>query len=816
MFKKKFIAKTESTFERYAPDVNLGLSSRDVEIRESVGATNSSPRKYSKSYLSIFCNNILTVFNLLGLIVLVALLCVKAPISNFFFVLFYIANISIGIIQEIRAKLTIEKLSLLAKKEVSVIRDGKKIKISSEKIVLDDIILLELGDQIPTDSILVQGSIKVNESLLTGESVPIRKNEGDVILAGSYITSGSCIVKAEKVGKDNYVQILSAKAKQYKKPNSEIMRSISLVIRVIGFLIVPLATAFMTKSMVIFKTSITEAILGTSTVVIGMIPSGMFLLVSVALAVGIIKLARQHTLVQDLYSLEMLARVDTICFDKTGTITDGKMCVTKILPLNDTSADEINSIISSMNYALNDTNSTAIALENHFGKEEKLPAKTKLNFSSDTKYSAVTFENCTYVLGAPEFVLDREKFSLISQNVLEYAHKGYRVLLLAKSSTPIDNDNIPKDLENVCLIIIADNVRSDACETVAWFKKNNVAIKVISGDNPITVSEVSKRVGIDNAEKFISLEGLSDQEVYDVANDYTVFGRVSPEQKAILIRALKDAGHVTAMTGDGVNDILALKEADCAISVASGSEAARNVSHLVLLKDNFNSMPKVVCEGRRVINNIERSSSLFLMKTFFTLFMSIIALTIPYMKTYPFKLPHMLLLEIFIIGLPSFFLSLQPNESIVQGKFIYEIFKKSFPGAVSMILNVIAIEILKIIFYNYPDQIFTTLSVAAITISGAFNLYLHCRPFNTYRTVLFTSSLFIVVTVLVFAIFEGLPLLELMPLGSFRNMPNPTIILGIMILANIPIGILMEKLFNRFNFDKMTKKIFTDNEKKSK
>ena len=593
------------TTERFSPSSGEGLSSVQVKSRLEDGLVNISSQKYSKSYLSIFASNIFTVFNLLGLIVFISLLCVGAGLFDFVFVLVYIANFSIGIIQEIRAKKCIEKLSLVAQKNVKAIRDGKEVEITATDIVLDDILKLGIGNQIPTDCIVTDGVIEVNESLLTGESVPIKKQAGDPLFAGSFIVAGRCIARADKVGKDNYVEQLSAKAKKYRKPRSELMSSLRFFIKAVAIVIVPMAAAYMIKSVVIVKESVPEAVRRTSAVVIGMIPSGMFLLTSLALAVGIIKLARQNTLVQDLYSLEMLARVDTICFDKTGTITDGKMTFVEeiIIKPHDTSTEDI---ISSMLCELKDNNQTAIALYEKFGDDGKFTATAALPFNSARKLSAVTFDNKgTFAFGAPEFVLSTEEYDGIKPLVEKQTQKGLRVLVLAHSHDCINEDKIPKDFSAISLLLIADNVREDATETVAWFKENDVAIKVISGDNPITVSEVSKRVGIDDAENFISLDGLSDDEVYNAADKYTVFGRVSPDQKAILIKSLKDKGHTTAMTGDGVNDIIALKEADCAISVASGSEAARNVAHLVLMDDNFNHMPQVVHEGRRVINNVQ-------------------------------------------------------------------------------------------------------------------------------------------------------------------------------------------------------------------
>ncbi len=800
--------------ERYSPSVTDGLSSKIVELRKKQGLTNHTRKKYSKSYLSIFSTNVCTFFNLLGLICFIALLLVKANLSQFFFVLFYVANISIGIIQEIRAKKCIDKLSILTDKGTKVIRDGQTLEISSTEIVLDDIIVLGIGNQVPTDCEIVEGDIEVNESLLTGESVPIKKSIGDKLLAGSFITTGICKAKAVCVGSENYVEKLSQKAKQYKKPSSEIMNSLKAIIKVIGFVIVPLATAFMLKSLLITKASISEAVIGNSSVIIGMIPAGMFLLTSMALAVGIIKLAKHNTLVQDLYSLEMLARVDTICFDKTGTITDGKMTVSEVVSINEQNLST-NDIISSMLNALKDNNQTAIALYNYFGENLVLKPISTLPFNSTRKLSAVSFEsNGTYAFGAPEFVLCQDEYKKIENKVNEYASKGLRVLALVHSDSHIQNQTLPNDFSIVSLILIVDNIRDDAISTIKWFKDNGVDIKVISGDNPITVAEVSRRVGIENADKYISLEGMSDEDVYKIANDYTVFGRVSPEQKAILVNAIKGAGHTVAMTGDGVNDILALKESDCAITVATGSDAARNVSHLVLMDNNFSSMPKVVYEGRRVINNVQSSASLFFMKTLFTFFMGIITLCLPYLNTYPFIPSQMIILECFVIGIPAFFLSFQPNDSKVEGRFISQIIKNSLPGAILMIFSVILIEVIKLCLGNYvngvyagmfSEQTYTTMQVFAIFASGLINLFMACKPLNLFRIILFALNALIISAVIVISIICGLEFLGFEAMSPLREYISHLLILAGIILIDIPISKVIKKLFDKINFDKLIK-----------
>ncbi len=804
LMKENNLTAKDLNFEPFSPDIENGLSADQVQKRKEQGLINHVSKKYSKSYLSIFLGNFCTFFNLLGLIVTVALISINAPLSSFFFVAIYLANIAIGILQEIRAKICIDKLSIMSDKKVKVVRFGNLTEISPNEIVLDEIIYLGLGVQIPTDSQIVSGEVEVNESLLTGESVPVKKRAGDQLFAGSFIVAGNCYAKATSVGADNYVEKLSAKAKKYKKPNSELMGSLHTIIKIIGIIIVPFAVAFMLKAMLISNASYQLAVKGTSSIVIGMIPSGMFLLTSMALAVGVIKLSRHNTLVQDLYSLEMLARVDTICFDKTGTITDGKMNVKELVPLTELPTSTISNAISSMLYALKDDNQTAIAMQEFFGDKKFFEQKKALPFNSKRKMSCVEFDNGeTFAFGAPEFVLDDKNYLSVKDKVDNFAKMGLRVLVVAKSISLILNDTPPCDFTPVALIVIEDNVRSDAIETIKWFKENNVAIKVISGDNPITVSEVSKRVGIVGAENYISLENLTDEEVFEVANKYTVFGRVSPEQKAILVKSLKSAGHVTAMTGDGVNDILALKEADCAITVASGSDAARNVSHLVLLDNNFNSMPKVVYEGRRVINNVQSSASLFLMKTLFNMFMAIIMLVLPHFPTSPFETQQMILLEVLVIGLPSFFLSLQPNDSLVKGRFITYVFSKSIPSALLILLSVLTVDWYALACgSNLMFNPYTSMGIYALTCSGVVNLFFICKPFNRYRTVLFFVCSLGVLIVCIIGMFFGLNVLSLAPIGSISTNWDKLILIVALIVINVPLYLILTKLFSKIKFNK--------------
>lgn len=782
---KKVKPHGEDAVERFTPELDVGLTKDQIDTRFEQGLYNLTGKKYSKSLVNIFIENIFTFFNLLCVFAMIALIYSGASITNYLFVVIFMANIVIGIVQEIRAKLQIDKLSVLASANVKVMRYGTFMEIPVSEVVLDDVLHLETGNQVPADCLVADGVVEVNESLLTGESVSIKKIAGDPIYAGSFISSGSCRARVEKVGKSTYVNSLTSQAKKYKKPNSEIMKSISTFVRVIGVMIVPIAImmfwtnwrkigavydfslrdletwtgeAIITAEGVMnARACLNEAIQKTCAIIVGMIPSGMMLLTSVALAVGVVRLAKKNTLVQDLYSLEMLARVDVLCLDKTGTITDGRMKVHGYQIVQDESLPDgyipysVDEVISSMLAALPDNNQTSIALFNYFGHSTTLHAEKILPFSSKRKYSAVTFEDPgTFALGAPEFVFSSVP-SYLERLVSEYALKGLRVLVLAYSPDPIEEDAIPEDMTPFALIAIEDNIREDAISSIRWFKENGVAVKVISGDNAMTVAEVARRAGVENADKYISLEGLTDTEVETVAHEYTVFGRVTPEQKRLLVRALKTSGKTVAMTGDGVNDLLALKEADCAISVASGAEAARNVSHLVLMDNNFNSMPSIVYEGRRVINNIENSASLYLMKTLLITCLALFCLISQ--QSYFFTTQNMMLFEMFVSGLPSFILSLQPNSKKVEGKFFSYVISHSIPQAFTMFLCVLGVYLsYSIPSFNaaiYPPETgaveWQAMMVLVMTLSGIVMLYQICKPLNVLRGALIVTVFLICV-----------------------------------------------------------------------
>ena len=734
--KKQEEVKKPTRIRRIKTDINHGLSTEQVEERVNKGHTNQTPNQSVKTYKKIILENTFSFFNVLCIAVAISLICVGAW-NQCLFMVIILANIAIGIIQEIKAKKTIEKLSLLTAPAVKVLRDGVEQTITTDEVVIDDIILLSNGKQIVADSTVVDGTIEVNESMLTGESLPIKKKVGDTIYAGSFVVSGNCKSRVDKVGQNNYIQQLAAKAKQYKRPKSELFISLKNIIKVIGFIIIPVAVLTFINTYSQSK-DVVDTVTKTAGSIVGMIPAGMFLLCSVALSVSVIKLARRQALVQDLYCVEMLARVNVLCLDKTGTITDGTMKVYNCIQLNNTPFT-LKRIMGSMLSALGDNNQTSQALINYFGYNKELKPTATLPFSSSRKLSAVTFENAgTYIMGAPEFVIPNCQDEKVNNLVEQYSKDGYRVLLLAHSDNAIAKDNVPQEKTPIALLILEDRIRDDAISTIAWFKNNGVKVKIISGDNPLTVAEIAKRVGVENTENFINLEGLNEKQVIAAATKYTVFGRVTPEQKAVLIKTLKSAGNTVAMTGDGVNDILALKEADCSIAMASGSEAVRSVSHMVLLNSDFGSMPATVIEGRRVINNVQKSSALFFMKTIFVIAFSIICLIIR--QEYPLRTNQMLLLETFVIGIPSFFLAFLPNDKPISGKFIYNLIRNALPGAITLILNVSAIYL----FVHLTEggcatqtELLSTMCTLTLTFTGLGLLMRLCKPWTPFTCVLF-------------------------------------------------------------------------------
>ena len=759
--KKKPEPIVQKRVKRVKADYQTGLTDDQVQERIMKGQTNATPNTNVKTIRSIITQNLFTFFNILCFLIAIALIVVniiyKQSWSNILFMAIIVINIVIGIVQEIRAKSTIEKLSLLTAPVVKVLRDGAEVNVSTDDVVIDDIVVLSTGKQIVADCIVVEGNIEVNESVLTGESLPIKKKVGDTLLAGSFVVSGHCHARVDKVGVNNYLNQLAQAAKKYRKPKSELFSSLKLIIKVIGLLIIPI-TILMFLNTFGQNNSILEAINTTAGSSIGMIPAGMFLLCSVSLTVSVIKLARKKALVQDLYCVEMLARVNVLCLDKTGTITDGTMKVFNCLQLTNTN-QTIKRIMGSMLSALGDNNQTSQALINYFGYNKEMTPIITIPFSSSRKLSAVTFDgNGTYIMGAPEFVMPNMHDEKLKAMIEQYAKDGYRTLLLAHSEKSISKDTLPENREAIAIIILEDHIREDAEKTIAWFKDNGVKVKIISGDNPLTVSEIARRVGVDGTDEFISLDGLNEKQVIAAANKYTVFGRVTPDQKALLIKTIKSAGNTVAMTGDGVNDILALKEADCSIAMASGNEAVRSVSHMVLMNSDFSSMPDTVVEGRKVINNVQKASSLFFMKTLFSIIFSIVVIVLS--QPYAFTTSRTLLFEWFVIGIPSFILAFLPNDKPIEGKFIYNLIKNALPGALTLVLNVGAVYLFNYLVYGTISEnieLVATMSTIILTLTGLAMLYRLCKPFNGITSFLFISMITLcIISLLCWPTFFGL------------------------------------------------------------
>lgn len=710
---------------------DTGLSQPEAERRASEGLLNKDCTAQSKSVIQIIKDNICTLFNLINIVIAIAILCVGSY-KNLLFMGIVISNIFIGIIQEIRAKITVDKLSLVAKSSVKVLRDGKITKISSEQVVLGDIVVLEHGDQIPADSVVVFGECETDESFITGEADAVEKISGDKLYAGSFVVSGSCRAEVEKVGDGNYISSISNDVRYFKKSHSEIMATLKKIIKYISIFIIPIGILLFISQYTRLELTLDSVIVKVSAALIGMIPEGLMLLTSTVLAVAVIRLSRKKVLTQDLYCIETLARVDTLCLDKTGTITEGKMEACGIVPIGETCESAVIKMLEMITGALSDTNQTFTALYESYYKHP-YKADITVPFDSRRKWSGAYFrESGSLIIGAAEFVTDISESDKLKLNELS---KSYRVLLLAHSDKPFNLKQKPESLNPVAFVLIRDKIRVSAPETIKFFKEQGVCLKVISGDNPATVSEIAKRAGIDNYDKFIDCTGIGDGELSGLAEDYTVFGRVTPKQKKIIINSLKNNGHTVAMTGDGVNDVMALKEADCAVAMASGSEAARNVSELVLLNSDFSSMPLIVAHGRRTINNIQRSASLFLTKTIYSCLFSLLFIILP--LPYPFEPIHLSLLSSLTIGIPSFILALEPNYSRISGNFLRNILKNSLPGGLAIVISVITSSALCSIL-GFPVNINSTICVY-VTAAASFSvLFGVCQPMNKMRLILFT------------------------------------------------------------------------------
>ena len=722
--------------ERFEPDYASGLSDLQIAQRVRQGLVNGEEDIKTKSISQIVRDNIVTFFNILNCI-LAALVISVGSFKNLLFMGVIISNTLIGIIQEIRAKKTIDSLSLITAPKVRAVRAGRECDVPVAGLVLDDVIALSSGNQVPADCIVLEGRCEADESLLTGESDPIEKEPGDMLLSGSFLVSGKCRGRVEHIGAENYAAKITASAKYMKKPNSEIMTWTNRIIKWIGFCIIPIGIALFYKQVFVSNQAYDKAVVSTVAALIGMIPEGLVLLTSVVLAVGVIRLSRHKALVQELSAIETLARVDTLCLDKTGTITEGCMQVDGVVPLGGTDPEKAKNILAALSSALDDGTPTMNAVKNAFAKPPAWVCDKQVAFSSARKWSGASFGNAgSYVLGAGEFIL-RERFDEIRPQTEKHAKLGKRVLLLAKV-TQLSDDGFPiEKVVPLALVLLSDKIRKSARKTLEYFSSQGVTLKVISGDNPATVSRIAERAGLKSAGNYVDATTLkTDAELQAAAERYTVFGRVTPTQKLGLVKALKAKKHTVAMTGDGVNDVPALKESDCSIAMASGSDAARTVSNVVLLDSDFASMPRIVNEGRRCINNLQRSATLFLVKAVFSALSAVLFI---FLKcNYPFQPIQFTLINAVSIGIPSFFLALEPNRERIRGKFSHNVMRNSLPGALTLTFNIVALSLIST-FLSFSDPEISTLAVLLTGYTELLVLFKVCFPFTKAHTVLLVS-----------------------------------------------------------------------------
>lgn len=752
-------------------NIPFGLSVEEVNLRKENKQVNVSKHSNLKSPWKIIQTNVFTFFNMLLAIIALLLLSIGSY-KNLWFMVIALLNTVIGLIQEFKARATIKNLSLISDAKVTVVRQGIEHDIDVEDVVLNDVYKLGPGKQIITDALVIQGSMMVNEANLTGESDSVSKKVGDQLLSGSFVVSGSAFVEAKAVGKDNYVEQLQNKVKTLSKPKSIILNSLRGLLKIIGIIIVPLGlltfyNAFLRSNYDYLPDFIAnadlyqEALISMAGSMIAMVPSGLFLLTTMTFANSVIKLSKHKTLVQELYSIETLARVDTLCLDKTGTITDGTMNVDylekvekPIYNIDDFSDQDIKKILSSMNGALNDDNQTAQALSNFFGDKVYYKVENAIDFDSSNKYSLVEFDGGTYAIGAPEMILKRQ-YSKIRKQVERHASKGKRVLLFAQSEK-IKSKKISGKIMPIAIIVLNDNIRESAIKTIAHLNESGINVKVISGDNALTVSEVSRRAGVQNTELYISLDDVEDHELKEIANKYQIFGRVKPHQKKLLVEYMQEEDHKVCMIGDGVNDILALKQADTSISLGSGTDASRNISHFVLLDDNFSTIPSVIKEGRQIVFNMEKASVLYLVKTLYTIILTFLLLMTD--NIYPFQPVQMIVIETFIIGVPSFMIALENSDQMFKGNFLVNVFKNVLPGALIIIANLLGVYIFAAAF-QFEDvvntnKIISTVGIIAATFAYWLVLVSISSPLNVYRTLIIAGSF--VVSALTFFIFSDL------------------------------------------------------------
>lgn len=720
--------------ERIAADPQSGLSAEQVRRRFAQGADNYKVESSTLSVSEIVRSNICTYFNLVFAVIAV-LLAIVGAWSDMLFLPIIVANTCIGIIQEVHSKKVLDKLSILNAPHAVVIRDGKRQEIPADQLVLDDIVEFSAGSQIPADAKVVSGELQVNESLITGESDEIEKREGDSLLSGSFVVSGKACARLEKVGKDSYISKLTLQATKSKKgEQSEMIRSLNYLIMVMGIIIIPIGIALFVQSFIYNEGTFHDSITGMVAAIIGMIPEGLYLLTSVALAVSSVRLAQKKVLIHDMKCIETLARVNVLCVDKTGTITEPGMHVYDFSVLDGADQLEISQLLADFVAAQEKDNATMEALKAHFSNGSGMRAREVYSFSSETKYSGAVMEDGrSYVIGAPEFVL-RGQFAQYQEQIATYSSKGYRVLVFAQYEGTLDRKPLTEPVLPLCFVMLANPIRKGAKETFTYFAENDVDIKVISGDNPLTVSVIAAEAGIAGAERFVDASTLKEKEDYDRAvEEYTVFGRVTPSQKRMLVQALKEHKKTVAMTGDGVNDVLALKDADCSVAMASGSDAASNVAQLVLLDSDFSRMPSVVAEGRRVVNNIERTAALYIVKNIFSMLLAIFSVIL--MLDYPLEPSQVSLISMFTIGIPSFVLALEPNKDLIRGHFLTNVLVRALPAGLTDFIVVSGLVIFCREFQVDLDCLSTSCTIL-VAIVGFMILHRIARPMNTGHIVM--------------------------------------------------------------------------------
>lgn len=720
--------------ERIAADPQSGLSAEQVKRRFAQGENNYKVESSTLSVSEIVRSNVCTYFNLVFAVIAV-LLAIVGAWSDMLFLPIIVANTCIGIIQEVHSKKVLDKLSILNAPHAVVIRDGKRQEIPADQLVLDDIVEFSAGSQIPADAKVVSGELQVNESLITGESDEIEKREGDSLLSGSFVVSGKACARLEKVGKDSYISKLTLQATKSKKgEQSEMIRSLNYLIMVMGIIIIPIGIALFVQSFIYNEGTFHDSITGMVAAIIGMIPEGLYLLTSVALAVSSVRLAQKKVLIHDMKCIETLARVNVLCVDKTGTITEPGMHVYDFSVLDGADQLEISQLLADFVAVQEKDNATMEALKAHFSNGSGMRAREVYSFSSETKYSgAVMNDGKSYVIGAPEFVL-RGQFAQYQEQIATYSSKGYRVLVFAQYEGMLDRKPLTEPVLPLCFVMLANPIRKGAKETFTYFAENDVDIKVISGDNPLTVSVIAAEAGIVGAERFVDASTLKEKEDYDRAvEEYTVFGRVTPSQKRMLVQALKEHKKTVAMTGDGVNDVLALKDADCSVAMASGSEAASNVAQLVLLDSDFSRMPSVVAEGRRVVNNIERTAALYIVKNIFSMLLAIFSVIL--MLDYPLEPSQVSLISMFTIGIPSFVLALEPNKELIRGHFLTNVLVRALPAGLTDFIVVSGLVIFCREFQVDLDCLSTSCTIL-VAIVGFMILHRIARPMNTGHIVM--------------------------------------------------------------------------------